>query len=401
MPSIQIPRENNWLQLSEILNINKGELIELRKQEIPLIGTIVETASGDLSQVQENLNEKEVILAKLLNLLEMERGEVRAIELRLEKIEEDIQRNQDARTIASLGSVIPNLARQVCPTCHQHIEDTLLPLAESQQVMSVDDNISFLEEQKRTFQAALKNTELLVIARESQVTQKRDELRSMRMQIRTIRETLVSDERLPSMEAIRRRIELDAEINRQSSSLEQFQIKLGKFEPLADEWFSIQKEKESLPTEDVSLLDKQKIEKWNEIFIEQLIKYDFQSLPYDTVSISVDTYTPIHEGFDLPSNISASDFIRIIWSYLTGLLGVAHEFETNHPGFLIFDEPRQQSAKNLSFTALLDEASESTKHGQQVIFATSENIDVLERSLKYLPHTLFSFKGRIIQPQRQ
>jgi hypothetical protein len=102
--------------------------------------------------------------------------------------------------------------------------------------MTLDDNLSFLEEQRRTFRAALKNTTAIVIARESQVTQLREELMSMRAKIRTIRETLVSDERLPSMEAIRRRIELEGNINRQRVSLEQFQVKLGRFEPFSDHY---------------------------------------------------------------------------------------------------------------------------------------------------------------------
>ena len=292
----------------------------------------------------------------------------------------------------------PNISNQVCPTCHQHIEDTLIPLDEDQIVMSIDDNLSFLEEQRRTFKSALKNANSIVDPRESQILQMREELTSLRSKIRTIRETLVSDGKLPSMEEIRKRVELEESTNRKKLILEQFQDRLGNFEPLSDQWFNVQKEKANLPKEDISSVDRAKLKKWNEIFMDQLIDYDFQSLATESVMISNDTYVPIHQGFDLPSNISASDFIRIIWSYLDGLLEVSRDFNTNHPGLLIFDEPRQQSAKDISFTALLRRASQAINFGQQIIFATSENKETLTKALEGVPNTLVGFEGRIIQP---
>jgi len=397
-PVIQVHRENEWITLDNLLKRNKKELKTLLEEDIPVVSTITDSANTDLADAQEELNQKEVVAAKLLNSLELERGEVQAIESRIERIKEDIQRNKDTQTIISLGSIAPSVIHQICPTCQQPIGDALLPLAHEHRVMSLGDNLSFLDEQLRTFTASLKNAKTIVSARESHVVQLRDELMSVRAKIRTIHETLVSDERLPSMEAIRRRVELEESINRQKMALEQFQVKLGKFDFYSDEWLEIQKEKESLPSEDASLDDKRKLKIWNQVFSNQLQKYGFQSIPINTVTISGDTYIPKHEGFDLPSNISASDFIRIIWAYLSGLLDVSRELDTNHPGFLIFDEPKQQSAKEFSFSALLEKASESSEYGQQVIFATSEDKEALKKILQKLPHTLHDYEGRIIQP---
>lgn len=398
-PIIQVPYADSWVPLEDLLQTNKLELRQLIEQEIPHVNEITTVAEAELSATQENLREKEIVLSNLLNSLEMERGQVRSVQTRLEKLEEDIQRNKDVKTLLSLGSSIaPNVAKNVCPTCHQHIEDTLTPLAKEQNVMSIDDNIIFLEEQRRTFGAALRNTKTIVEARKSQIAQLREEFASDRAKIRTLLQTLVSDSRLPSMEAIRKRVELEESITRKEMLLEQFYNRLGKLEPLSEQWFEIQKERENLPKEDTSANDRVKIRQWNSSFVSQLIEYDFQSLAPDSIEISSDTYIPAHEGFDLPSNISASDFIRIIWSYLNGLLEVSREFETNHPGILIFDEPKQQSAKNLSFAALLNRVSQSGNYGQQVIFATSENRDNLGRILENIQHTFLGFEGRIIQP---
>lgn len=317
----------------------------------------------------------------------------------MDSLEVDIQRNKDVRTLQNLGSSIAtNVSVQKCPTCHQQIEDSLLPLALDQNVMTIDDNISFLEQQRRTFVATLQNTQSVIEARERQVQHIRQDIASDRAKIRTLRRTLISDDRLPSMESIRERIELETSLTRNQTLLEQFHIRLERLDPLASEWFEIQRELKNLPLEDVSANDKDKLSFWNRSLRNQIAEYDFRSLQVDEIEISRDTYMPVHEGFDLNTNISASDFIRIIWAYLNGLIEVSRNFETNHPGLLVFDEPRQQSTKDLSFAALLKQASKAANYNNQVIFGTSERDSKLKEILKDIPHEYISFNGRIIQP---
>ena len=43
-----------------------------------------------------------------------------------------------------------------------------------------------------------------------------------------------------------------------------------------------------------------------------------------------------------------SDAIRLKWAYQLGLLELADIVHTNHPGILLFDEPRQQSSAKVS-----------------------------------------------------
>jgi hypothetical protein len=88
--------------------------------------------------------------------------------------------------------------------------------------------------------------------------------------------------------------------------------------------------------------------------------------------------------------------VRVIWAYLLGLLEVGEQFETNHPGFLVFDEPKQQSAKDLSFAALLKRASGGGPD-RQVIFATSEPLDTLNSMLEDVRHTLHVVDGYLLK----
>jgi hypothetical protein len=207
---------------------------------------------------------------------------------------------------------------------------------------------------------------------------------------------LVSDDRLPSIESIQKRVELQIELERKKDLCAKFYSVLGNFDPLSEKWAEAQKERAELPKENISTQDTLKISRWNEIFSNQLKIFDFQSVPYQSVSISSDSYSPIHEGYDLQTNISASDFIRIIWAYLNSLLVVSREFQTNHPGLLIFDEPRQQGTKDVSLTNLLKIASSSLDYNQQVIVATSENYDSIQKSVYKIPHELINYNSRII-----
>ena len=116
--------------------------------------------------------------------------------------------------------------------------------------------------------------------------------------------------------------------------------------------------------------DRVKIREWSARFKEQLTQYGFASFPVVEAAISTDTYRPEHQGFDLEASlgyayrnsplenqISASDLIRTIWSYLAGMLELARTTPTNHPGCVVFDEPKQQSTRDVSFQELLRRAS--------------------------------------------
>ena len=176
------------------------------------------------------------------------------------------------------------------------------------------------------------------------------------------------------------------------------------FSQLADEWNNIQSELSILPKQGMlSPRDKSKINELQRSFQQQLSSYDFSSLDnIEDIVISQDIYLPEYEGFDLQVDLSkttsASDYIRVTWAYLLGLLEISRNFNTNHPGLLIMDEPRQQSTNEEGLKAFFNRASQAEQYGQQVIIATSETDEVLERCLVNIPHILKKFDGKIISP---
>ncbi len=125
-------------------------------------------------------------------------------------------------------------------------------------------------------------------------------------------------------------------------------------------------------------------------------KYGFITFPAADLTVSKDTYRPEKEGFGIGFELSANDSIRLKWAYQLGLLDVAKIGETNHPGLVVFDEPRQQEAAPTSVAGLISEANRIASSGKQILIATSEDLDSVRKFVANVDHKLVVFDGRII-----
>jgi len=84
------------------------------------------------------------------------------------------------------------------------------------------------------------------------------------------------------------------------------------------------------------------------------------------------------------------------WAYQLGLLDAAKTGSTNHPGLVVFDEPRQQEAAPTSVAGLISEAARIASSGAQILIATSEDLASVRNFLVNVDHQLLVFAGRII-----
>jgi hypothetical protein len=403
-PTLAVPEGDSWINIGQRIAANVESLNQLILEEIPRVQEIATVAQSELTEAEHGIREKQTLHSRLLDALESEQQEVKRVDDRLAAIAEDIQQHKDVRVLKQLGSRQDSSIDQgTCPVCHQTIQDSLVPLEPEQSVMTLDENIQFLTEQLRTYEGVQLNARQVVESRSRQVRAVHEDLSSRRDRVRALRETLVSDGRLPSIAAIQTRMTTDNAIRKDREVEQQLQAILEGFDELSQRWKDVQERLSRLPNDDVTADDKQKLLAWTATLREQLTQYGFGSFPVNQVVISTDTYRPEHEGFDLQTSfslqtsISASDLIRTIWSYLHGLLELSRSQPSNHPGCIIFDEPRQQSTRDLSFNELLRRTSMASQFGQQVIFFTSENIERLQSHLSGLPHQLLKIDGRVLK----
>jgi len=393
-----LPHGETWVDLEVRIVSMSAQLRELVENEIPRVKDISSSAQVELTQAELLVRDRQSLLSRLLDTLEMDRREIGAIAERLRAIDEDIQRNKDARVLTQLGST-QDLAfdKGSCPVCHQTIQDTLVPLEPDQAVMSLEESIAFLGEQRRTYGGVYENAKRELSSREKQVQSLRVEVSALRDRVRVLRQTLVSDGRGPSIAAIEERLRLDGSIRNLDAARAHFDTILESFAELARAWSTAQSQLNELPRVNVTTRDSEKISSWSAVLRDQLRDYGFASFKPDQAQISADSYRPEHDGFDLQNTISASDLIRTIWSYLKGMLELSRSVATNHPGFLIFDEPRQQSTKDFSFGKLIQRSADASAFHQQVIFFTSEDRNRLRSHLDGLPHTFYEIDGRVLK----
>jgi predicted nucleic acid-binding Zn-ribbon protein len=311
-----------------------------------------------------------MVLRRMLDNLESEISEADAIEERIKSLREDQRKYKDLLRLRELGSEGPvAIETESCPTCHQAVSDSLLDMGKRSLPMSVEQNIAFYKEQLQLFEAVLANARAVVGASEAQVTSIRKELDEFRSRVRSLRETLTSPSSSPSIEALTERIRLQERIASLEGLSDFWGEVLATFANLNDEWNSAMARKAHLPKGALSDNDEKKLRELQTIFQRQLHSYGFGSSDESRVTISRSDYEPELVDINLAADSAASDVIRLQWAYLLSLLNVGVLESTNHPGFLIFDEPQQQSVSDANFLEMLKFAAAIPK--SQIIIATS------------------------------
>ena len=183
------------------------------------------------------------------------------------------------------------------------------------------------------------------IAREKEEYEAR--LQTLRRLAYTLRSDLYASTNTEASEAIMlKRIEITNRIERLAKAKSTVDSLLNQLRTLSIEWNAYLDQKSKLPKKGISESDIDKITLLKKQFICNLQRYHYSSVAsFDGIDISIDSSLfPTIDGFDMKFDSSASDGIRVIWAFTMALLQVSLEKNGNHPGVIIFDEPR--SAKH-------------------------------------------------------
>ena len=395
---VLIYREGNWIVVEDALRTDRQKLQEIESRGIPRLQEVVTQTEAALEQAQQILAERELALQSAHEQLQAESHQLENVKQRLRALIEDLQKYQDVRRLRGFGSQIElGVTENTCPTCRQEISDSLVLQESTRQPMTAEENIAFLQAQIELFRAMEIESTRLVNLKQREVSALANESNAQRERIRSIRQTLVADGRLPSAEAIEERIRISQEIRQIERVMQTFEDVLVDFEELSLEWIAIQAEMQSLPSGDLSGDDETKLAHLERLFTEQLASYRLSSVAPGSMQISRESYKPIHEGFDIEFNNSASDLIRTHWAYLNGMLEVGRTTAIQHPGLLILDEPGQQSIEWEDFRTFLLRAAVSKSFNQQVIVATSELSTRIQGALRDTDYSYVSFENKILQ----
>lgn len=396
--------ETGVIDLQTELATFKREYARLNTIKVKSIGDSAEFYEQQLSTLQYTLAQKSIsydIMNSDLLLCEQQLEEYKE---QLQDVNSDLKKNRNALKIIDLGGEIQSeVAFLICPTCHQHIEDSLLPNSIQEIPMGINENIQYLESKKKMIEKYIEGQVLKCSGLRKNMETIRLDLINLRSQIRSIKKDLTEDNRLPSISEIEYRLNLKKKI-------ELFERKINEFEKLKDQLNSLSKEytkllyqKKTFAVNAYSANDIKKIKDLDSYFKTALQDFEYESKPISTIRISDVDYLPLTqletgEKYNIRFDSSASDFIRCLWAYYIALMQTSLKNNGNHPNLLMFDEPKQQDMSEDGFRTFMRKLSEFTSE-QTLVFASFENKDESFLSAtKGLTYNLIHIKEKLIKP---
>ena len=372
----------------EILNKTLSQLLENKKT----VNENLEELQNEYTSMSNYIKENEMILKELQEKILFLKESIKGLTENLEIVNKDIINNKDVLKLKRLGSTSKwNVTNNNCPTCHQHIEDSLLLLKNSNDHMSIEENLQHLNSQKDMLEFArnsyIGNFENL----QSTLKKLGLKLQNQRKILRSISKDLISNENNFSETVIMKRLIIENEIENIKQNYTTYKEELTGLKILIKEWKELTINKKEIPDEGLTKKDLKILNTLRENFIENLVDFGYSSIDTSSIQISQHKLLPIIEGFDMKFDSSASDNIRGIWAYTLALLQTSAALNGNHPKILIFDEPDQQSVVLKDMKNFLEKL-QNLKIDSQIIIG----ITIKEDETKELIQNLDKEKCKVI-----
>ena len=395
---LAVASNDTWIPLDDFSSTLRGQVDQLRREELPTVEEVADEANTEIDRLTETAASQNLRRSALFRARQAEQAQSASIVRRLEALEEDLQKNLDAQKLRNFGSKIAETAAaDHCPTCAQPIQDTLLAQRAGAAVMPITENIEYIRSQRSIFMRLQERSGVAISDLERQLLAATEEVNATNALLRALRADVVAPAHSPSIAMLETRLRLEARLQALDDVQQRFEQQRGELVGLANQQATLLAERSELPRDRFTADDRAKLTMLTELVRQQAARYGFSTFAAGEIEISEDNYRPQKEGFEIGFELSASDAIRLKWAYQLALLELARSSETNHPGFVVFDEPRQQETAKVSFSRLLERAAEARKASQQVIFATSEDRDQLTTFLKGIDCQLLVFEGRMVR----
>jgi hypothetical protein len=341
---LKILNSEDIINLPEFILASEYELMKLKEMPTIDIKQQSESLEKQLIQVQAECDESERKIDELQTTLREEKDLNKEYLENLQILRSDLQNNKDTRKIKNLGSIeYLSVQRNECPVCHQTISDALLPQEEDIHVMSIEDNIKFLEAQIKVMEYANERSEAVIERLTKQTSILEQELIERRRIFRALKSDLYSPNHNVSESIVRKKIALENKIEQGQEILTFLKERLGQFDKLSNEYKTLLGDKHKIPEDRFTDDDIEKLNYFEKMFVTNLQTYGFSSTKPSKIKISRENFLPEVDGFKLAYDASASDYIRAIWAFDFALMQASLKYNGNHCNVLIFDEPKQHS----------------------------------------------------------
>lgn len=375
-----IQREDGDIDLTEELINLKQDYSKIENIEYLTVGENASINETRLNEQQNRLNILTIQHDMLSPELTFDNEKLQQYTEQLANIDDDLRKNKGALKIQNLGGSVDSVVATLkCPTCNQDMENSLLPADVEQIPMRLEDNISYLESQKKMIKAYIESLKNAINNKHQKLINFQEEINEIRQSIRSLKNELIQDNRLPSLVELERKINMKKKIDFYEKSITDFLELKDEAKRMSDGYQSLLIRKNKLPKTYLTIEDNQKLTQLEKYFKEILKGLNYRSKPLNSVKISEENYLPITKTEDggfysIKFDSSASDFIRCLWAYHTALMQASLGTNSNHPLFLMLDEPKQQDIAMVNFKLFLEILSKF-KDQQVLVLASFENSD--------------------------
>jgi len=387
----------NEIDLTGIhISKNKQKLdtfIEELKCEYKNLEAIKPKVVDNFDDLQEELEKTELAVEEfeedmrsLREKILYENSCIRVLNDNIEILENDLRNNKDSARLRALGSELDCMTSEnICPVCQQTIDDTLLPMVEGIEIMSIDENIRHLESQKIMLSYAKESHRQNKENFDSQLQSLQGKVFSLRRLAMALRNDLYSVEEDISEAIVYKKIDLLNKIEKMEEIRKLVNEKKQKLMLLGEQWKKYLEDKKKVPNKKFSNSDLEKLEKLKSYFVSNLKKYGYKSfVDMSVIEISEESYLPVIEGFDMKFDSSASDNVRGIWAYTVALMQTSMSKAGNHPNILIFDEPNQHSIIPKDMEKFFDSIISLESNSQTIVGITVKDSDT-KATMEKLP----------------
>jgi hypothetical protein len=265
-----------------------------------------------------------------------------------------------------------------------------------------------LERQISGFEGSIKESAASVEAVSEKVAAKHDELKSARVD--------VSSGATESKAIVRRQLQIEVLVEKLEALSETSSEMTSLLVVIAERLSQNQLARKSLPKQHYSEDDEARIAIFEKVFRSNAGSFGYESAPIKEIEINRETLVPYLAHLelreiikkaaprtDLKADSSASDFVRLIWSYLLALFQTSSlgAVRGNHPGVLLFDEPGQHSMAEDSQHALLRQLASESQLQSIVAASFDESESVFRRATRDVAFELIRWDGQLIRPLRE
>ena len=334
-------------------------------------------------------------------------AEKQSLEKRIDALKIDLDKNRDAEKLQKLGSVIGKITSDnSCPTCHQVVSRELLPVSDVQS-MGLVENIAFIRSQLDLYKSMLSTSEATLQGIRIRDRSIDDELFDVRATIRGLKNDLLRPSSHPIRSELEELVRLQSRLEFWRSLQEKIDGSLDEMCQISSDWVLLTQENKSLGSDELTTKDKIKVKTMQTTMQALLQSFGFDSFMPEEISLSEDNFRPQilkHDSDgelierDIGFEASASDGIRLKWAYYLSLIHLSQSFESNHLGFVVFDEPGQQQMENVDLSTFLSWTSKNIGSDHQMIVSTSDTLEHVSESLEGSTATVQSFHDFILKP---